>query len=1120
MLGGGSGVSRSTPPSLEAMSACSWGRFRSPREPTAGPCRARGCRLRFLHARNWPHRPAPTSRYISMVVVQNDQALVELPSSLVDRAAPPHNPLLEQPNPYAKLGRPDSIVAEPPAIEIGIEGRAAGSAKLRLINASGKPARMTIHAPSTPHFKLKLRKRGLVMPGMAEEVLVLFTASDSEPRHYHDQIRVQTETGELLIPLAAFPTASPTDLGIPSLIDLGPVTLGSHVSHSVPLQSPASVGFEISILRRGFVGTELNVEPLTGTISAGGTAFTIVYSPVRLATARMLIELRLSQPGFTARRIEVVGSCAPGHVRQEHFPTLSSLASLASAGSERGGKHAQALPQVLSSSSAFEDALESEPPTLTASIRSVLLARPTPSSVAAAAAVTDHRGRIGGDGGGGDSVSRAMAASRRETVGRRNIPVKYPVDSEMMRIHALKETHIDGYSIPRDLDCQIRVNALLNRQRGKLPVAELRSAITQQKLQAERDREAVEKVAASSLESLLQRSLAEKAEAAFTLFEEVDVDGLGRIDAAQFSLALPLLRVPGACEADMHALFATITDGAETLDYEKVKKPQRRLQQASVQIGASADASAPAGELDLALQPAERSRQVKEMLFLRQMTDLENFEKAKEIKALVARGAEPCPTATIEATRTAREAFYVSEDRERRRRGRERREAELGEKGRATISDSVVAAAKGAQPTFDIYSNDSFALREQALATFKKGVRTALLQRRAADRLHCFSASLEEAGLSLKDCRSLVSSRAPTARADAGRFGAPVPTPTLSLSGIEPFAFPTADTVSNRDRDAPLDVAVLPLEPAQTFRRFALRVPRRYKEMGYMEQLFTAPGDATPSPLATQEMRVGAAFEASTPQPTGDRKAFYLEPMPPSLLTVRRTSTPGAGGDGQASATAGTESKLWRSKPPPRVYTPPPPHAETDVEFHLRARPVPANEAWLHEPIGLSSSRTLLLQETISSRCSPRRGMWAEAAAPLPKLLSGASKQDLDHELSDDESDTDVELQAPTEERLRQIFELPDAEGEGPADADPGATPAAEVAPSSFAALAEAAEAVLVSPERIMPVDHGSELARAEAALQADLAAAQKAERRKLGEALDALNTHIEDPRFHLACRI
>ena len=54
---------------------------------------------------------------------------------------------------------------------------------------------------------------------------------------------------------------------------------------------------------------------------------------------------------------------------------------------------------------------------------------------------------------------------------------------------------------------------------------------------------------------------------------------------------------------------------------------------------------------------------------------------------------------------------------------------------------------------------------------------------------------------------------------------------------------------------------------------------------------------------------------------------------------------------------------------------------------------------------------------------------WAEVLAPLPSVMTGVLAHDTAADLSEDESDTELDFDAPTEARLREVFVLPRAAG-------------------------------------------------------------------------------------------
>lgn len=114
---------------------------------------------------------------------------------------------------------------------------------------------------------------------------------------------------------------------------------------------------------------------------------------------------------------------------------------------------------------------------------------------------------------------------------------------------------------------------------------------------------------------------------------------------------------------------------------------------------------------------------------------------------------------------------------------------------------------------------------------------------------------------------------------------------------------------------------------------------------------------------------------------------------------------------------------------------------------------------------------------------------------------------DVADELSEDESDTEVEIAPPSEQRLREIFALPagscggDAKQQSPANHLKGAAEPAGVYTRG------------VAPERVLPLDLESELAQEDSAMQANHA---EEPREWLRDKFAALNKFV-DSRFQLS---
>ena len=111
-------------------------------------------------------------------------------------------------------------------------------------------------------------------------------------------------------------------------------------------------------------------------------------------------------------------------------------------------------------------------------------------------------------------------------------------------------------------------------------------------------------------------------------------------------------------------------------------------------------------------------------------------------------------------------------------------------------------------------------------------------------------------------------------------------------------------------------------------------------------------------------------------------------------------------------------------------------------------------------------------------------------------------------ELSEDESDTEVEVALPTDQRLREIFLLPDAA------ASPGAEEEQQSSQQSRAHNPQAT-ARGVSLEHIFPLDLKSELASEDSAVQAD--DGKEPTDKLLRDNVDALNKFVDSRRFQLS---
>ena len=770
----------------------------------------------------------------------------------------------------------------------------------------------------------------------------------------------------------------------------------------------------------------------------------------------------------------------------------------------------------------------------------------------------------------------------REAIGDASVEVVYRKERE-----PYPEGELEGLRVPPFLSNQHAVNSMLNQQPYKMRISDLRSAIEEQQADAARQQEELELAAMASLpvQSQLQQSLGKRVDDVLAHLQEKDVLGAGVVTRKDFIKVKWMLKVASATNADMGEFFDAMDHmGAGALDYSQLQRVAKRRASTMGNSSTQSSSSVDAAELDIALQGPERTRQLKELLFSREIAAIEAYEKSKEVKSFVATGPPLMQPFMVEATHKVRAEFYEQRAVEERTAARAREAVEQHDptKVRVEVSDAVLTRAREATPTFDPYTADVWGKREGVLGEFQLAVRIATVRARVGRRIAAVQASLRKAGISLTDkhaVHSLVLSRA---KAGGGGMAASASTSNLSstsssvnpaakaamavglsMNMIAPFTFAEAPPKGGGvPKGEPLPI--LPIEPFDETKLFALRVPRRHVQMDYRKVALTAPG-AFPPTVGDRPMRVGAAFESGRVLPTGSampvpdtwgmpplllmpppRPAPVEEPAPDEGGELGATKALGAkegaeGGEG-GEALAETKDGLGVDdedaeppKPPlappllprlhPRVMARPPRAVETDVRMMLRPMPLRCNEYWKAESIGFGSGIALLEASSLSSKWRAKHDPWADAhARSMPAKMADIHEPDRAEELSEDESDTEIEpglLFPPELANVGKIFDLPPLVGDT-AEAAAPADDAIPEAPAEVSAAAEAAEQVddgdvAVAPERSLAVDVFSERARAEAELEDEAKMARRQQRLELRTRFAKLNEYIEQPRHQLS---
>ena len=79
---------------------------------------------------------------------------------------------------------------------------------------------------TTREFKVRVVKRGVLAPGMAETLAIDF--EPTECRYHYDCIRIYTEADNLLVPIHGYPVVN--DVRFPGHMDFGNHPLGETVT--------------------------------------------------------------------------------------------------------------------------------------------------------------------------------------------------------------------------------------------------------------------------------------------------------------------------------------------------------------------------------------------------------------------------------------------------------------------------------------------------------------------------------------------------------------------------------------------------------------------------------------------------------------------------------------------------------------------------------------------------------------------------------------------------------------------------------------------------------------------------------------------------------------------------
>lgn len=221
----------------------------------------------------------------------------------------PRHPILEK-HSFEQLHRNEIVETRPHMLHFGgFQIHKEHSHVLKVLNTSHSSLRISIIGPTTQWFRISYDKKGLLAPGMSEDITVTFTPH--EWRYYYDTVKVFCGdlAENLVVPLHAYPSAN--DITLPKVIDFGKVAIGTSKTKRIPLSCkiPIKFEFELAMLESH---PDIRISPLEGVIPPdGSTEIVITFAPTRHRTARAELQFHVAQFDFDPVTVAVVGSCAP-----------------------------------------------------------------------------------------------------------------------------------------------------------------------------------------------------------------------------------------------------------------------------------------------------------------------------------------------------------------------------------------------------------------------------------------------------------------------------------------------------------------------------------------------------------------------------------------------------------------------------------------------------------------------------------------------------------------------------------------------------------------------------------------------------------------------------------------
>lgn len=227
------------------------------------------------------------------------------------------HPILEKET-FEKLHRNEVIETRPHILHFGgFQVHKEHTQLLRIVNISPSSLRVSILGPETQWFKINFDKKGLLAPGMSEDIMVTF--EPHEWRYHSDTIKIFCgELAEnLVVPIHGYPSAN--DIVLPRILDFGSVAIGTSQSKVIPLSCkiPIQFEFEITVVE---AHPDLTITPLSGIIPADGSSEIVAtFAPMKHRTARAELQFHVAQFNSEPALVTVLGSCFPESAKLQVF---------------------------------------------------------------------------------------------------------------------------------------------------------------------------------------------------------------------------------------------------------------------------------------------------------------------------------------------------------------------------------------------------------------------------------------------------------------------------------------------------------------------------------------------------------------------------------------------------------------------------------------------------------------------------------------------------------------------------------------------------------------------------------------------------------------------------------